>query len=272
MTDAIASAAEKMGLFDTKINELKSWFFSKEHFVTECSGYDNTSNPISGYIYKRNPNGLVFRSDIHLELGHPSAGSCCQVMTTGNPSLVEDGCIHLLGPDISDIAEKKSPFSLVAIAYSTNGFSRNWEAVERIIYKDSQLNGLMTRIMPNKIWVRVSREAVEAGFNLTGFGAWLIAQVKKQRPDVSRIELFISTNGYDDFHALNRLLEEVQSVKNQSDKYRQLPDGTFECESEGACDECPEQEVCDTIKDVLEIRKGNEIITITKEDFPRYNP
>jgi hypothetical protein len=126
--------------------------------------------------------------------------------------------------------------------------------------------------MPNKIWIRVSREAAGAGFNLTGFGAWLIGQVKKQSPEVSSIELFVSTNGHNDFQAINRLLKEVQVVKNQSENYRQLPDGSYECESEGACDECSEQEVCETIKDVLEIRKGNEIITISKEDFPRHDP
>ena len=59
--------------------------------------------------------GIILRSDTYLELGNPLAGSCAFVLWTEKPSLIDDGKITLLGPDIPESAEKSLPFAQVLI-------------------------------------------------------------------------------------------------------------------------------------------------------------
>ena len=49
--------------------------------------------------------GIILRSDTFVELGNPDAGSCAFVLWTDNPSLVRDGKITLIGPDIQESRE-----------------------------------------------------------------------------------------------------------------------------------------------------------------------
>ncbi len=43
-------------------------------------------------------------------------------------------------------------------------------------------------------------------------------------------------------------------------------DDTYECIESQDCGECPEEPVCDSIRDVIKLRKGDRIITFGKEE------
>ena len=59
---------------------------------------------------------IVLKEDTQVELGHPSLGSCTATLATHRLDLVSDGCITLVGPEISETRESIIPFAQIIIA------------------------------------------------------------------------------------------------------------------------------------------------------------
>ena len=54
--------------------------------------------------------GVILRGDTFVELGSPDAGSCAFFLWTDNPSLIRDGRITIIGPDIQETPGASLPF------------------------------------------------------------------------------------------------------------------------------------------------------------------
>jgi CO dehydrogenase/acetyl-CoA synthase beta subunit len=277
-----------MDLFDDTIIEIRDWFEAKRisgqtrsYFISPL--LDKSFSP--GDLLDSEKNGrIVLKEDTQVELGHPSLGSCAATLATHQSELVLDGCITLVGPEISEMQEPIIPFAQIIIASLKNSIQIDTEsqatieientasAMDHAAHRYAQTNGYMIRSVPNLIWARVSKEACHSGFSLKQLGERLIAAVKQQCPQVTSCEVFFVTSSKSDVRQLDDLIEKARIKQRKLETYAVGSNGELECTQELDCNSCSEQVVCDTIRDVIRIRKGDRIVTIGEEEKAGLDP
>jgi CO dehydrogenase/acetyl-CoA synthase beta subunit len=277
-----------MDLFDDTIIEIRDWFEAKRIFGQSRSYFISPllDKPFSaGDLPGRGKNGrIVLKEDTQVELGHPSLGSCAATLATRRLDLVEDGCITLVGPEISETQEPKLPFAQIIIAARKRSegideasraaleIENTASAMDRAAHLYAQTDGYMIRSVPNLIWARVSKEACRSGFSLKGVGERLIQAIKQRCSQVTACQIFFVTSSKDEVNELDDLVEKARIKQRKLETYALGSDGTFECTQELDCNACSEQVVCDTIRDVIRIRKGDRVVTIGGEDSSGRSP
>lgn len=249
-----------MDILDDCIRQIRDWFLRKEEAGNlRRFEVDFSSEPPGR---KDGVPKIIFKEDTKLELGHPSAGSCSATLATHDSSLVESGMITLVGPDVGETERERAPFAQIAIARCEGNVEDACSAMDRILHASAQTDGYMLRSVPNMIWARVSKEAAESGFSLRGLGSRLLAALNAECPDVGGVEIFFVTETGADVAELNEIVAPARNRLRKIQAFGRKEDGTYECDTSLDCSECPEKPVCDTIRDVITIRKGDRVITI----------
>jgi hypothetical protein len=111
----------------------------------------------------------------------------------------------------------------------------------------------------------VSKDAAKSGFSLETLGGRILAVVKERCPGISRCEVVLVTRGPEDIARLNLLLAPARDRLRQLETYDRGPDGEYECTRDQDCGVCSEQVVCNNVRDVIKLRKGDRIITFGEE-------
>jgi CO dehydrogenase/acetyl-CoA synthase beta subunit len=254
-----------MDIFDDCIKDVRAWFRQRENageaqlFEAETSGAAPETADERG---RGNGSGMIFKEDTRLELGHPSEGSCSATLATNNASLIEDGRITLVGPDVGETDRDTLPFAQIAIACSDENLEDACSAMDRIMHSSAQTNGYMLRSVPNAIWARVSNQAADSGFSLRELGSRLLGSVKNDGASIGEAEIFFVTSAREDIEELNEIVGPARSQLLKLQAFGRAEDGSYECDTSLDCTVCPEKTVCDTIRDVITIRKGDRIITL----------
>ncbi|RJP73742.1 MAG: hypothetical protein C4532_04035 [Candidatus Abyssobacteria bacterium SURF_17] len=252
-------------MFDETIRDIQAWFRQKsEENRTrrfDVTALIETSRMCSNGENRggRNPQ-IILKEDTHIELGHPSAGSCSVALATCDSSLVVNGRVTLIGPDIPETEEKMLPFAQIAFACCRGDIAEtSWE-MDRILHVRAQTDGYMLRSVPNLIWARVSKEAARSGFSLRDLGARLIEALNSECAGVTASEVLFVTSSREDVSALDAIVETARNKLRKLQTFERKADGTYECTTSLDCTECPEKPVCDTVRQVITIRKGDRII------------
>ena len=254
-----------MDIFDECIREIRAWFRQKENAGKSRSFAAKTPGPASEKndrrVAKKKGSGIIFKEDTRLELGHPSEGSCSATLATNDSGLIEDGRITLVGPDIGETDLEKLPFAPIAIAASDENLEDACSAIDRVLHSSAQADGYMLRSAPNMIWARVSKQAADSGFSLRELGTRLLGSVRDNCEGVGQMEIFFVTSAREDIDELNEIVAPARSQLLKLQAFGRAEDGAYECDTSLDCAVCPEKTVCDTIRDVITIRKGDRVIT-----------
>jgi CO dehydrogenase/acetyl-CoA synthase beta subunit len=256
-------------IFDDTIKEIRYWFRQKEaeghtrhHAVP--TPVETASSPTINRVQK-NPN-VILREDTHLELGHPSVGSCAATLATHDSSLVEDGCISLVGPDVSEMEGQRIPFAQIAIACCEGDIKDTSMMMDRQLHRSAQSDGYMIRSVPHLIWARVSKQAARSGFSMFELGSRLIKSLRYECQGITGAEILFVTTSKDDISSLEGIVEVARAKLRKLLSFKLGDDDTYECTTSLDCDECSEQPVCNSVRDVIKLRKGDRIITFGKDD------
>jgi len=270
-----------MDLFDDTIEEIKAWFEAKSKTGQSRRFFlpPGTTSPVLSDDQSDRRNGrIVLKEDTRVELGHPSLGSCSATLVTHRSDLVSDGDITLIGPEISETRELRLPFAQILMAalekpkkieaasQATLEIENAASVIDRTAHRYAQTDGYMIRSLPNLIWARVSQEAFQAGFSLKQLGERLITAIKQRYTPVTACEVFFVTSSKKDVNELDDLLEKARVKRRKLETYAVGSDGEFECTQEINCTVCSEQVVCDTIREVIRIRKGDRVVSVREED------
>jgi CO dehydrogenase/acetyl-CoA synthase beta subunit len=263
-----------LDLFDDTILEIKDWFESKNKtgqsrsYLIPPSG-DRFFHPGEG-----NAGRIVLKEDTQVELGHPSLGSCSAALATRRLDLVSDNTITLVGPEICETRESVLPFAQIIIAALESSpedegsaqtileIEKMSLAMDQTAHRCAPTEGYMIRSVPNLIWARISREAFRSGFSLQRLGERLIAAIKHHCPRVAACEVFFVTSTKSEVGLLDDLIEKARVKQRKLETYAIASDGGLECTQGIDCNSCSEQVVCDTIRDVIKIRKGDHLVRI----------
>lgn len=201
--------------------------------------------------------GIVMKSDTFLELGSPTAGSCAFALYSDHTSLIRDGRIRLIGPDVQESPSATLPFGQVIIAGGETLTDEDYQTLTQSQYIGDQIEGYMVKCTPGHIWTRVSRDVAEKGFSFESLGMALITLVKAHIPGVTAAEILFVTSDKADVHCLGEIGARVSAVAHDI-KARQWQDrgiNIADCAFGGHCGSCEDKSACDEIRNITLARK-----------------
>lgn len=252
-----------MAIFDVYVKKLAEYvrgMREKGRQVREIDCPLTVSKLVEGLPVRIGPqasSGLVLRGDTFVELGNPEAGSCAFLLWTDNPSLIRDGKITLIGPDIQESPGASLPFGQVLMVGGVGLGEEGHEALERNQYVADQIEGYMIRSVSELIWGRVSKDAAEKGFCFETLGRALMAIFKSEMRKVQAMEIVFVTSSKEDLQPLDGIGAQVREIaKNIVTKNWQAKGiNLVECTFGWDCNSCQYKPVCDNIRELIIVRK-----------------
>jgi hypothetical protein len=195
-----------------------------------------------------------------LELGHPATLSLALVLPTARTGLVRDRRISRIGPDLEELSRARGPhpFAQLVLLELDDAESRDGLELESAALLVHRLSGYAPRLLPGRVWVRVAREALDAGLDAARLGEALCA--------VYRLELGV--RGVEVVFLLGdrALCEALTPLRGEAElrfgRHRKLSlaeaGGSLEAEClDLDCEHCEERVTCDSLRDVrIRRRRG----------------
>ncbi len=229
-----------MGLFEEPLKDIRNYLERKR-----SSGEAREFSFIPVLPRTSSPQ-VILSEDTGLELGSPDTASRSLLLWDDSGTVV-DGRITLVGPDFPEMAGGKAPLAQVIMV--GGHFSDEYDCYRdlREATYDLGLRGFMTRVFPGRqsVWCRVSREAMQRGFNAQILGSALIQAVKKL-DYVEAAEVLLVTSSREEIEELSPAADLVQEIVEALIKmYEEM---NFDC------DTCEYVEVCDSVVELRRIR------------------
>ena len=208
-----------------------------------------------------NPPAVILKDDTFVELGNPVHGSASMVLWTRQAELIHDGLITRIGPDVPEAEGQSLPFGQVILLGGSRLEEKDLGKLERASNLSSLLEGYMIRHVPRKLWSRVSRDAAARGFRFETLGRAVMAHYKRTFPLLDRAEILFVTSSKADVEELEGIALQAKGKSLSIRKLTRTEEGVYECD-ELSCDDCSEKPTCDTIREVLVIRKKGKVVGI----------
>jgi CO dehydrogenase/acetyl-CoA synthase beta subunit len=201
--------------------------------------------------------GIVLKSDTFVELGSPSAGSCSLVLYSNSSSLVKDGQISLIGPDINESPSASLPFGQVITVQGENLNEREYQLLLPNLYVADRIEGYMVKTTSERIWSRVSREVAEKGFSFGVLGHALMNLIKSESPEIQAVEILFVTSAKEDLQPLIAIGEQVEKISREmrGRVWQEKGVDIFDCELGGHCGSCSDKSACNDVKKMLVTRR-----------------
>jgi CO dehydrogenase/acetyl-CoA synthase beta subunit len=202
---------------------------------------------------------LILKEDTAVELGGPATAGTAFLLWTDDVSLVSDGRVTLIGPDIPETVETVIPFGQVTLIAGSSLNKELQPRLERDLRDAEAVPGYAVRSTGGRIWSRVSREASEQGFSLRRLGSNILSQLHLRQTAITAAEIILVTSSVEDVHSLERIGAQVRKLSHdlRRERLKQVSDDVYECQSGVSCDVCSDQEVCTDIRQIVAIRKCN---------------
>jgi CO dehydrogenase/acetyl-CoA synthase beta subunit len=194
--------------------------------------------------------GVLLRSDTFVELGNPAAGSCAAVLWTDDTSLVVDGRITLVGPDIPDADEPSLPFAQLLLVAGPELCEEDHEEIVSVQYVGDRVEGYMVRSTSEYLWARVSNEAAAKGFGFESLGTILLHFTKTALPKASAAEVVFVTTSKDDVEQFAAVADRAKAIGSEILSELWKARG-FDLDCNFDCASCSDEAVCDDIRDVI---------------------
>jgi len=197
---------------------------------------------------------VVVGEAVAAEVGRPPAPSVALVLPTRVPGLVSDGRASWVGCDL-DRAPPGCGLPLAQVVLVEHRLPApdmlQLESLQRLT---DRLPGVMTRAVPERLWLRVDRQRIAAGFRLQSLAAALICSYHLEIESVRAVEVVLATGDADDRDArwvrsLEPLRAEWQVLAGRHKKLTLVAPGVYECEDLD-CASCEDKSVCDALREI----------------------
>ena len=230
-----------MGLFKEQIEGLLN-YLEKRQSHGSLKEYQSSSSSLW-----QEHSSLVLKEDTAIELGGFGNSSLFLLLWTEQAKVLHPNRISLIGPDLAKTGQTNLPFAQIVLV--KGDFQDQYESYQdlRDVIFDIRLSGISTRIWPDKhqIWCRVSKEAMDNGFNLIRYGEVLSSKLNSLEM-VHEVELiFVTSRQEIDF--LRPIAEKTQDIVEALIKmYQEM---NFDCET------CEYNQICDEVEELTKIRE-----------------
>ncbi len=201
---------------------------------------------------------LILKEDTAVELGGPATAGTTFLLWTDDVSLVSDGRVTLIGPDVTQTVETVIPFGQVTLIAGVSLNKELQPRLERDLRDAEAVPGYAVRSTGGRIWSRISRQAREKGFSLPRLGSTILSQLHRNQAAVTSAEIVFVTSSVEDVQSLERIGTQVRKLSHdlRRERLKQVSDEVYECQSGIACDVCTDSVVCTDIRQIVAIRKG----------------
>jgi hypothetical protein len=207
---------------------------------------------------------LVLTAETALELGSPRRRSAHAVLWTATPGVVTDDQLVVVGPDLDPRGGGDRAYvqlTLVEVAPDAArdeprgaGGSALVARLEAQQFLTRQLPGVMARLLPGRLWLRVSRDALAAGLDFALLAAALRRACRTVAPAVRAVACVFASGADDDVADLAALAAEARVHAGRHHRLALGGDGAFEC-ADLDCATCDDRPVCDRIRAATAIRR-----------------
>jgi CO dehydrogenase/acetyl-CoA synthase beta subunit len=201
--------------------------------------------------------GLVMKSDTFLELGSPAAGSCAFALCS-ETSLIRDGRVRLIGPDVQESPSGAIPFGQVIMAGGAALTDEEYQHLVQSQYTGDQIEGYMVKSIPGRIWGRVSNGAAQRGFDFRFLGAALMRIVKTRVPQATAAEVLFVTSGTADVGRLADIGDRVSVIGREMRRrvWEKRGIDISACAFGGDCGSCGDRAVCAEVRKIASARRS----------------
>ena len=201
---------------------------------------------------------LILKEDTAVELGGPATAGTTFLLWTNDVSLVSDGRVSLIGPDITETTEPVIPFGQVMLVAGSSLNKELQPRLERDLRDAEGVPGYAVRSTGGRIWSRVSHQASDQGFSLRRLGSTVLSQLRRKQPAVTAAEIIFVTSSAEEVQSLERIGAQVRKLSHdlRRERLKQVSDAVYECQSGVSCDVCTDSEVCTDIRQIVAIRKS----------------
>ncbi len=190
---------------------------------------------------------LVLQADTALELGG-AEGSLLIILWTEQDGAINPGQISLVGPAINEAENIKLPLTQVILAYGD--FQDEYDTYQLLLdtLLGINLKDTSIRFWPDRqrIWYRVSDQALKNGFNLLRCGCTLLNQLQSL-PAVKGAEIIISTERLTINPFLQKAAAKSSEILEALIKIHE--DLNFDCE------DCDYKDVCEEVGALKDIHR-----------------
>ena len=200
---------------------------------------------------------IILKENTAVELGGPRTVGSNFMIWTEDVSLVCNGQITLVGPDIPETRGGTLPLGQVTLVGGLALSKEIQSRLEREQYAAERVPGYMVRSTGGRIWSRVSYEALDNGFSFRSLGATILCHLRAKLAAVNVAEILFVTSSVEDVQNLEKIGAQVRKLSHdlRRERIKETADGEYECESDISCEACPDNEVCSEIREILVIRK-----------------
>jgi CO dehydrogenase/acetyl-CoA synthase beta subunit len=254
-----------MAVFDLYIKKVEDFINDLGKKGRSVKSFKVPSPPVSLIenmpvkVGKNASQGIILRQDTFVELGNPEAGSSAFMLLTDDISLINDGKITLIGPDISESGGKSLPFGQIVIIGGKELADKDHESLQHSGFVGDQIEGYMVRSLPQNIWSRVSKDAAIKGFDFESLGKALMSIYKEGNSKIEAMEIVFITSSKEDIKQLEEISVQVQKISREIVKENWKIKG-YDIDCVLDCDSCQDKPVCDDIREVLQDRKKKGLV------------
>jgi CO dehydrogenase/acetyl-CoA synthase beta subunit len=201
-----------------------------------------------------NPGGVIVGArDTLIELGHPITASVCLGMITKREDLVADDCVTVVGKELQELPKGRYSFALIVLAKVIEANENCQHALARKMSSCDSLAGCMARVLSDRIWVRISEEALNLGISLGTIGWHLISELKKEKDMFNKVEVVYLVSEKDHVNRLRPVADRL--AENRIVRYKAKFTKREDCNSVLDCEECPDFLTCQVFKDAVVIAR-----------------
>jgi len=195
---------------------------------------------------KKERSTIVLREDTWLELGNPGTFSTAPALVTESLSMVNDGAITLIGPDIPEI-QGSLPFAQILLIASGELQDEDYRKINTFQY-ELELKGYMIKAVPSSltIWSRVSKDSAGEGFSFEILGNAILKSYK-EKFNIPSIEIVFVTSSKEDVKELRDLHQKVTRIISAMNKM--IEEMFFDCSS------CEYLDVCGDVRQLGALRE-----------------
>jgi len=221
-------------------------------------------NKLSGYLSRMNSGcseawAVVMSQDTEVELGSPKRVSVNAVLWTREKELVTDNRCHVIGPDLSDSKDLERDYCQMVLLEIDQAADPDPFKLESGQFLPNLIPGVMARMIPGRLWLRVSKAAISSGITFSMLAA-AVRKAYQEIPGVKGVECIFADSDPETAQGFAGIASEARILAGRHKRISLGKDGDYECE-ELNCDSCEDKPVCDIIREVKVIRRREKAIS-----------
>jgi len=199
---------------------------------------------------------IILQDETRLELGGANKKSFSLIYPMDGLDNIQDGKITLIGPEIKEISSPSIDFGLFMMIGFKKITEKEFDNLRHYSFVSNGIEGFIIRTIPRRFWCRISK-AVADKFSFELFGNAIMYLYKEKFQDlIESMEIVFISSLPEEIEEFIEITSEIRNLmslrwKDKIEEWKKRTD----CDYDWECEECPYEETCDEVKEVLEERE-----------------